>query len=190
MCTGIYQKNWNDNYIPPVYFSQTVAKLGGGGLYSSVEDLLKWHEALQGSSFLTEQMKRKYFTSHYRFPDGDGYCYGNYSTTYEISSDRSINVYYHGGSLPGASALILRVPEKDQCIVLLFKTGMGHEEFLYQIATEILNVLYEKEFHLPKMSILYSVGYTALFNSMDKVRKHYYYLKNNRHDTYVFDPNQ
>jgi tetratricopeptide (TPR) repeat protein len=99
-------------------------------------------------------------------------------------------VFYHGGSLPGASALILRVPEKDQCVVLFHNAGMGHEEFLYEIATEVLNILYGKEFHCPKMSILYSVGITALFDSIEEVRKHYYYLKNNLGDAYIFNPDQ
>jgi len=185
-----YQKRWDDSFIPPVYFSQTEAKLGGGGLYSTVEDLLKWHKALQGRSFLSEQIKKTYFTKHYQFPDGDGYCYGNYLTKYDIDKDRSVDVFFHGGSLPGSSSLILRVPKKNQCVILLHNGGMGYEEFLQTIATEILNILYEKEFHLPKMSILYPVGYTALFDSIEEVKKHYFYLKKNLHDAYVFDSDQ
>lgn len=185
-----YQKKWDDSYIPPVYFSQTEAKLGGGGLYSTIEDFLKWYKAVQGRSFLTDPMKKVYFTSHYRFPDGDGYCYGHYSTKYKIDENQNVDVFYHGGSQPGASALILRVPEKDQCVVLFHNAGMGHEEFLYEIAIEVLNILYGKEFNYPKMSILYSVGYTALFGSIEEVSKHYYYLKNNLNDAYIFDPDQ
>jgi len=185
-----YQKKWDDSYMPAVYFSQTEAKLGGGGLYSTIEDFLKWYKAVQGGSFFTEQMKKKYFKAHYRFPDGDGYCYGHYSTKYKINENQNVDVFYHGGSLPGASALVLRVPEKDQCVVLFHNAGMGHEEFLYEIATEVLNILYGKEFHYPKMSILYSVGITALFDSIEEVRKHYYYLKNNLSDAYIFDPDQ
>jgi predicted outer membrane repeat protein len=185
-----YQKKWDDSYIPAVYFAQNKAKLGGGGLYSTVDDLTRWHKALQGRFFLTERMKKSYFTLHYRFPDGGGYCYGHYAAEYQINNNRRVNIYYHGGSLPGASALMLTVPESDQCIVLLHNGGMGHEEFLYTVGIEILNILYGKKFHLPKMSIVYTVGYTALFNSIEQVKKHYLFLKKNRNDAYIFDQDQ
>lgn len=185
-----YQKRWDDSLIPAVYYSKTKAKLGGGGLYSTVEDLLKWHNSLQGKSFLSEKMKKQYFTLHYQFPDGSGYCYGNYYEKYEVDTNSCVGVYFHGGSQPGTSSLILRIPEKNQCIILLHNGGMGHEEFLQAIATEILNALNGKKVQLPKMSILYSVGYTALFDSMEEVTKHYYFLKEHLRDAYVFNADQ
>jgi CubicO group peptidase (beta-lactamase class C family) len=185
-----YQKRWDDSFIPAAYSSKTKAKLGGGGLYSNVEDLLKWHNALQGGAFLSEEMRKQYFTPHYRFPDGSGYCYGNYYERYEVDPSSHVDVYFHGGSLPGTSSLILRVPERNQCVILLHNGGMGHEEFLQAIATEILNVLYVKQVQLPQMSILYSVGYTALFGSIEEATRHYFFLKEHLQDAYVFGPDQ
>lgn len=185
-----YQKVCNDAYIPAVYFSQSEAKLGGGGLYSTLGDLRKWHRALQGDDLLPPQQKMMFYKSYYRFPDGDGYCYGYYSTTYRVNDTRGVEVFFHGGSLPGASALLMRVPENDQCIVLFHNAGMGHEVFLQSLAGEILNILYTGKFHFPRMGIVFEVVYTAMFNDMQAVKNHYFHLKQNHSDAYAFAPEQ
>jgi CubicO group peptidase (beta-lactamase class C family) len=185
-----YQKGWNDSLIPPVYFAKSKANLGGGGLYSTIEDLLKWHNALQGSAFLSEEIKKQYFSPHYQFGDGSGYCYGNYFERYEVDSDHYLDVYFHGGSLPGTSSLILRVPERNQCVVLLHNGGMGMEEFLHSIAIEILNVLNDKEFQSPRLSVVYPIVYTAAFIGIEDARKHYLFLKEHLQNAYVFGPDQ
>lgn len=185
-----YQQNWENNFIPPVFFAKTNTTLGGGGLYSTTEDLLKWHNALQNNTLLPDELMKIYFGHHFQFSDNDGYCYGNYYDSLKINEKKSLGIYSHGGSLPGNSSLIFRVPESNQCIILLTNGGMGHEQFLYTIATEIMNILYNEEFHMPKLSLVYPLIYTAFFADIDVMNKQYFFLKENAPDAYVFEPEQ
>jgi len=185
-----YQMNWDNSYIPSIYSSQSPAKLGGGGLYSTIEDLLKWHEALQENTLLSEEMKKIYFTPHFQFDESEGYCYGNFYKKYKVDENKNVDVYYHSGGNFGFSSLLVRVPENNLCIILLHNGGLGYEEFYQKVATEILNVLYDKEYQLPKINAYWVVAYTAMVNTAEELKKHYRFLKENMQDVYIVGPEQ
>lgn len=186
-----YQRNWDNSLMPPEFFAATKGTLGGGGIYSTVPDLLKWHNALQGNALLSKKYMNIYMTHHYKFSDNDGYTYGNFFEIYEVNKSKTLNVYFHGGSLPGTSSMLLRIPETNQCIIILHNAGMSTEGFLQEIAFEILNVLYEKEHNIPKLNIFYPLIYTAAFYSdIENLKKQYFYLKKNMPDAYIFGPEQ
>lgn len=51
--------------------------LGAGGIYSTVNDLYKWYQALQGESVLSAAAKEKFLSPHVRENEGDFfYAYG------------------------------------------------------------------------------------------------------------------
>jgi len=184
-----YQKDWDETLIIPVQFSQTTAKVGGGGIYSTTPDMYKWNKALQDNKYFSKDILQKLFKVHFSIDKDDGYCYGFFYKKYILKDKQTVNVYYHGGSTPGTSSLYLKVPSKKQSVVLFNNTGMAMEGFLQEVANEVLNIINEKSFSFPKQQLI-PLLYTAVFNGIEKVQKQYFYFKKNRKDAYLFDPSQ
>jgi CubicO group peptidase (beta-lactamase class C family) len=90
-----------------------------GSLYSTVEDLALWDQALYGDKVLPARAKEKMFT-----PGLESYGYGWNIRPQRIGPDKTERLTHsHGGGINGFNTLILRVPEDRQLIVLLNNTG-------------------------------------------------------------------
>ena len=185
-----YQWNSKGEVIIPEYNANTHAKIGGGGIYSTSHDLLKWYKALYNKTLLSDNSMEKIMSPQYYFLDSTGYSYGFFWDPY-ICNDKEYFVISHGGSLPGTSSLVFFIPELNQCIILLHNTGMGMEVFLNNIALEILNILNIESFENPALDVIYALAYTGLFDDVENVISQYQYFKsNNTANAYSFYPEQ
>ncbi|HET6267280.1 MAG TPA: serine hydrolase domain-containing protein [Acidobacteriota bacterium] len=96
--------------------SLTSAVLGDGGIYTSVEDLYNWDQALYTEKLVSKKMLDQAFTSASSstdFPDS-GYGFGWY-----VSKYRDTNYLWHYGSTCGFSTHIDRFPEKKFTVIVL-----------------------------------------------------------------------
>lgn len=184
-----YQKDWDETLIIPVQFSQTTAKVGGGGIYSTTPDMYKWNKALQDNKYFSKDILQKLFKVHFSIDKDDGYCYGFFYKKYILKDKQTVNVYYHGGSTPGTSSLYLKVPSRKSSVILFNNTGMAMEGFLEEVSNEILNILNKKPFTYPKQQLI-PLFYSAVFGDMEIFKKQYLFLKKNRKDVYIFNPLQ
>jgi CubicO group peptidase (beta-lactamase class C family) len=118
--------------------SLTSAVLGDGGIYSSVEDLLKWDQALYTEKLVSANTLREAFTP-YMLPDGTntGYGFGWY-----IDEHRGLRRIHHGGSTVGFRTAILRIPEKKLCVILLANRASADPE---AIALRIADIVLFEE---------------------------------------------
>lgn len=82
---------------------------GGGDLYSTVEDMQRWHRALADKAILSEEAYSEMFTPGLR-----GYGYG-----WRIRMHNGIKMVMHTGGMPGFRSLIMSFPELDSCIIIL-----------------------------------------------------------------------
>ncbi len=83
---------------------------GGGNLYSSIEDMAKWCNAMIGSELLTHSsFKRMYSTELNNF----GYGWGVHT------DDRGITYRAHAGGVVGFNSVIVVAPESELCVVVL-----------------------------------------------------------------------
>jgi CubicO group peptidase (beta-lactamase class C family) len=80
-----------------------------GSLYSTVDDLLKWDQALYGTAVLSEASKQKMWT-----PNRSDYGYG-----WMIEKRFGTAVVGHDGGIPGFNSTIIRLPEKKLVVVVL-----------------------------------------------------------------------
>lgn len=80
-----------------------------GALYSTVEDLLLWDQALYTAKLLNRASLDLLFT-----PDKSGYNYGWFIK----SKDGKVKIY-HEGSNPGFGAYIARFPQTKTCVIVL-----------------------------------------------------------------------
>jgi tetratricopeptide (TPR) repeat protein len=87
----------------------------GGGIYSTVLDLLKFDQALYGERLLSEANKKIMFTPVEISP---GYAYG-----WEISERAGTSVISHSGGSGGFNAEFRRYPEKGYTLIVLSSDG-------------------------------------------------------------------
>lgn len=115
----------------------------GGGIYTTVLDLLKFDQALYGETLLNEENKRIMFTpvEPSRF-----YGYG-----WIVVPFGGTTVIYHGGASGGFSAEFRRYPEKGYTIIVLSNYEGAAFELCNKIDCMLLGEPYtvttEYEFH-------------------------------------------
>jgi CubicO group peptidase (beta-lactamase class C family) len=108
-------KNRADGYFPAAegiinapYIDMSIPT-GGGGLYSTVEDLYKWDRALYTDKLVNKKSLEKIFT-----PYAEDYCYG-----WKEGEEFGHKCYRHGGGIEGFIAVINRFTDDDACIIVL-----------------------------------------------------------------------
>lgn len=93
---------------------------GAGALYSTVEDLFKWNEALFNGKVISEASLQAALTpvllndGSAPTAAGNGYGYG-----IRLDSYRDVDVVLHGGGLHGFVSQLARYPKEDLTVVLL-----------------------------------------------------------------------
>ncbi len=106
-----------------------------GSLYSTVEDLYIWDQALYGERVLTAAAKGRSFA-----PNLENYGYGWVIQKRAIGVDKAERLTIgHGGGINGFNTLITRLPE-DRHLVVLFNNTGGTS--LGAITDGIIDVLY------------------------------------------------
>lgn len=81
-----------------------------GGLYSTVEDLYKWDQALNTGRLLTKASFDKMFQPY----SEEGYGYGWF-----IQEIHGKNALVHSGGIPGFVSMIMRFVEDEATIIVL-----------------------------------------------------------------------
>lgn len=101
--------------------SPTSATLGDGGIYSSVDDLIKWDDALTSHSLLTEKEFQPAVTpvkipgqSSVSDKENEGYGFGWFLDTY-----RGRQRMWHTGDTIGFQTVIERFPDSNLTIIVL-----------------------------------------------------------------------
>ncbi len=131
-----YDKRFDGSYTNTTYIDMT-QPYAAGSLYSTVEDLYRWDQALYTEKVLTAKSKERMFT-----PFLSDYGYG-----WTITKKGGVTTIEHGGGINGFNTLITRNPESKRLIVLLNNTGGAP---LNQMADGIRAVLDGKEPAMPK----------------------------------------
>ncbi len=113
-----------------------------GAMYSTVEDLYLWDQALYTEQLLNKESKRTYFT-----PYLDDYACGwlRKPITMGKTTD-TLSAIWHGGGINGFVSLIVRIPGTKDLVVLLNNTG-GTD--LEDMARGILGILHDKPYDMP-----------------------------------------
>jgi CubicO group peptidase (beta-lactamase class C family) len=91
--------------------SVTSATRGDGGIYTSIDDLAKWDEALYSDKLLSDESRKLAFTPH--DPSGDpdtGYGFG-----WRLSDD----TVWHSGESIGFRNIIVRWPQQHFSVIIL-----------------------------------------------------------------------
>jgi CubicO group peptidase (beta-lactamase class C family) len=120
--TGYSQDSWTQEKIKaPCYDSSMF--FAEGGLYSTVEDLYKWDQALYTNHLVSKESLRQIFTSTvtvvaspgFTVPPGIWY----YGYGWMITQQSGHRLIKHGGRIPGFTAYLARYPDDQLTIIIL-----------------------------------------------------------------------
>ncbi|HYG08625.1 MAG TPA: serine hydrolase [Pyrinomonadaceae bacterium] len=140
-----YQKT-PAGYVNAPYLDMSIP-YAAGSLYSTVEDLYLWDQALYTDKIISAKNREVMYK-----PFLDNYAYGwNISKVSFGQSKETVNSISHTGGIHGFSTIIVRYPEQKNLIVLLDNTSQGGS--LDQIHRDLTNILYGQPFEMPKQSI-------------------------------------
>jgi len=87
-----------------------------GALYSTVEDLYLWDQALYTDKLVSQSVLNTMFTTHVLIPDSNGMGYGY---GWVIGPDIRPNIVGHEGSAYGYRSIIRRYPDDHVTIAIL-----------------------------------------------------------------------
>ena len=123
-----------------------------GSLYSTVEDLYLWDQALYTNKLLSEKSMESLFKPYILMGDG-GYGYGWFLSEITIGT-KKVKLIEHGGGINGFNTNISRIPSDKILIVLLNNTGRA---VLSEMTENIRNILYNQPIDQPKKSMAFEL---------------------------------
>ena len=154
-----------------------------GSLYSTVEDLYLWDQALYTDKLLSAQLKESMYK-----PGLSNYAYGWVVRKAPLGAqDEPVMIIEHGGGINGFNTLITRMPESKNLIVLLNNTG-GTK--LGEMSQKIAGILFGKPYKPPVRDIADTLFNTVMEKDVQTAIKHYRDLKATQKDAYDFSERQ
>ena len=131
----------NDGKIENVASMDLSVILAAGAMYSTVEDIYLWDQALYSTQLLSKKYKEMMFRPHL-----NNYGYGwrvskKYFGSPLLENEFFAQVIEHGGRINGFNALLMRLVEDKHLIIILSNVDKGVDN---SIAYELVKILYGK----------------------------------------------
>ncbi|WP_442508497.1 serine hydrolase [Novipirellula sp. SH528] len=127
--TGIHSPNLNleheahgysledDEFKPALNWHMSQVD-GAGAMYSTVDDLMLWNEAIFAGQVLTSELRKKAFT-----PYQNSYGYG-----WSIGKHRGLRTIGHNGGLNGFVSSLIRYPDQNLTVIALHNASPSISE--------------------------------------------------------------
>jgi len=140
-----YEKT-GEGYVNAPYLDMSLP-YSAGSLYSTVEDLYLWDQALYTNRVLSALSKDLMYKPHL-----DEYAYGWVIANTKLGTGtEAVPSIRHGGGINGFNTMIARYPAQKNLVVLLDNTSQGGG--VDRLTREITNILYNQPYSLPKMPL-------------------------------------
>ena len=173
-----YQKT-PDGYMNASYLDMSIP-YAAGSLYSTVEDLYLWDQALYTDRVVSAASKDLMFK-----PNLSDYAYGWVVTKVKLGNGTdSVSKIAHGGGINGFNTVIVRFPTQKHLIVLLDNTSQGRS--LEQLERELTNILYNQPHNLPRMPVAEVLQRTIAEKGIDAAIAQYRDIKTLQASAYDF----
>lgn len=169
---------------------------GAGGIYSTVEDLYKWDQALYSEKLVSKETLQEAFMPGLlndgtlsRKPDVSPWGYG---FGWLLKKNDTENIVWHDGGFNGFNALFYRDLNKELCLVILSNMGgdRGISAPVYILQNGILDILKNDTYTLPKADIMLVIKKIIETEGIDSAISRYYKLRNECKSQYDFSEKQ
>ena len=169
-------------YVNAPYLDMSLP-YAAGSLYSTVDDLYLWDQALYTDKLLSPQLKELMFK-----PGLSNYAYGWVVQKGPLGAQgEPVTIIQHGGGINGFNTLITRLPESKNLIVLLNSTG-GTK--LQDMSQKIAAILFGKPYKAPLRDIADTLFDTIVEKDVQTAITQYRDLKATQQDAYDFSEPQ
>ena len=143
-----YEKQ-GKNFVNSSFIDMSIP-YAAGSLYSTVEDLYLWDQALYGNKILSEKSMESLFKPYIKSWGDESYGYGWSLEDVTIQGKGKLKIIEHGGGINGFNTIISRVPADKNLVVLLNNTG---GTVLGEMNEAIRNILYNQSYNQAKKSM-------------------------------------
>ena len=161
-------------YVNADYIDMSIP-YAAGSMYSTVEDLLRWDQALYTDKVLPKKYMDLMFTPHV---EAFGMHYGYGWSVGKVplgETGKEQDIITHGGGINGFNTLISRLTANKELIILLNNTGGAN---LNDMSIGINSILNDQPYELPKQSVSAAVVSTIMEKSIPAGLKHFEEIKN------------
>jgi CubicO group peptidase (beta-lactamase class C family) len=110
--------------------------MGTGDIYTTVEDLFKFHLAITNNTLLNRELTKEMFTPGER---PARYGYGWFNQNYRYTPTDSIKANYHLGTTEGFNAFLIRIPETNSMAVILCNSANTDYSGIIRSLLKVLN---------------------------------------------------
>lgn len=166
-----------DGYTNAPYLDMSIP-YAAGSMYSTVEDLYLWDQALYADKLLSAQSKEVMYK-----PFLENYAYGWVVTNASFKQDNQpVQVITHGGGINGFTTTIVRFPKEKNLVVILDNTGQNVD----RLGETITKILYNQPYEPPKMSIVALLEKTIKEKGIEAGIAEYHTLKTKQAAIYDF----
>ncbi|HEX7333125.1 MAG TPA: serine hydrolase [Pyrinomonadaceae bacterium] len=168
-----------DGYTNAPYLDMSIP-YAAGSMYSTVEDLYLWDQALYTDKLISAQSKELMYKPFLR-----DYAYGWIvrNASFKVN-DQAVQVIGHGGGINGFTTTIMRYPKEKNLIVILDNTGTT---YLDRLSDSIAKILYNQPYEPPRISIAETLDKTIREKGIAAGIAQYRDLKAKQTATYNFD---
>jgi CubicO group peptidase (beta-lactamase class C family) len=168
-----YEKN-EYGYVNSSYLDMSIP-YAAGSMYSTVEDLYLWDQALYTDKLLPQALMDLYFKPYIPAFGDSHYAYGWGVGKERIgNTEDSVEAIAHGGGINGFNTNISRVTSDKSLVVLLNNTGGAP---LNEITSAIRGILYNTTYDLPKKSVANEVLAVIQEKGIKAGIAHFYAIK-------------
>jgi CubicO group peptidase (beta-lactamase class C family) len=116
--------------------------MGTGDIYSTVEDLFKFHLAISNNTLLNKKLTDEMLTAGIELAK---YGYGWFNKQFKITTTDSVASNFHLGMTDGFLSFIRRVPSSNNLVVILCNSSPTD---FFGIVDNLYKVLYNKPVYL------------------------------------------
>jgi CubicO group peptidase (beta-lactamase class C family) len=129
----------NDSLHLTAAITDSTVPFGAGAIFSSAQDLYKWHLALQSYKIVGKPLTTKAYSPN---------SFHNYGYGWQIDSVFGKKMVSHSGAITGFGSNFARIPEDGNCVILLSnKSGSTFD--VIHITDKLLAVLYHAPYSIP-----------------------------------------
>jgi CubicO group peptidase (beta-lactamase class C family) len=132
---------------------------GAGQIISTVDDMLKWDEALYEGKILSRENVALAHKS-FMLPGG---APANYGLGWAVSRMGDKDFVQHGGSIGGYRAMAIRIPQDHLYLIILSNSGLTNSAL---VANRVISVLYNRPALLEKPGVQDAGGLEGVYESL------------------------
>lgn len=174
-----------DRFLNALY-KHTPPPYADAGLYSTVEDLLLWDQALYSHRLLSEESLKEMFFPYIALSMTEpwGTFKGSYGYGWILTSQFKHTAEVHGGISDGFTTFIMRFPENRTTVIFLGNLDIAPME---TIARDLTAIAFGERYEMPKESIDQVLFDTFVKQGIGAAVKQYHVLASTRSNRYEFN---